>query len=304
MTAQTFGRFGNMNPPDKISKHPYLLAVNPFQIKGNLYFVGTAQNSCHLIDTGKGLILLDVPPIDLLPYVINNIWTLGFNPQDIRLIIVSHAHTDHYGSINAIRKITNASITISTIDAKDMQGKQDIYADFSQEFGPGNEEFVPDFTLEDHQVIKMGNTEIHCVLIPGHTLGTMAHFWKCFDNDKTYKVGIYGGAGFITLQDSMLTRFHFPQSLRDDFLASIDKVWNEPVDIMLGNHPFHNDTWKKRAAQLAGDEDAFVDPQEWHRFLTELRESCKYFLSLSAEEAADQMKESLFMEYSGKYLNL
>ncbi len=99
-------------------------------------------------------------------------------------------------------------------------------------------------------------------------------------------------------------RFHFPESLCDDFLASIDKVWDEPVDIMLGNHPFHNDTWKKRAAQIKGDEDAFVDPNEWHRYLSELKESCQYFLSLSTEEAAKQMIESRFMEYSGKYLNL
>jgi len=304
MTTQTLGRFGNMNPPANLAKHPYNLAVEPFNIKGNLYYIGAAQNSTHLIDTGNGLIILDVPPIEYLPYVVNNVWKLGFNPREIKLIIISHAHADHYASVNALKAITRAKVAISKVDADDMDSKPLIYEEHVKEFGAFNENFIPDFTLEDGQIIELGNTKIKCVLIPGHTLGVMAHFWECFDNDKTYKVGIYGGAGFITLQDSMLTRFHFPQSLRDDFLVSIDKVWNEPVDIMLGNHPFHNDTWKKRAAQLAGDEDAFVDPQEWHRFLTELRESCKYFLSLSAEEAADQMKESRFMEYSGKYLNL
>ena len=304
MMNNPLGRFGNMNPPDELNEHPYRLAIDPFCIKGNLYFVGTAQNSSHLIDTNDGLILLDVPSINLLPFVINNIWRLGFDPQNIKLIIISHAHTDHYGSVNAIRKITDAKVTISKVDADDMKTKPEIYKDFSREFGPDNEEFIPDFTLNDGQIIEMGNTQIKCVLIPGHTLGTMAHFWKCYDGDKTYNVGIYGGAGFITLQDSMLSRFHFPESLRDDFLASIDKVWDEPVDIMLGNHPFHNDTWKKRAAQIKGDEDAFVDPSEWHRYLSELKESCQYFLSLSTEEAAKQMIESRFMEYSGRYLNL
>lgn len=304
MQKKTFGRFGNMNPSKQLTDHPYKLAVDPFCIKGNLYFVGAAQNSCHLIDTGEGLVLLDVPPTEYLPFVINNIWKIEFNPEDIKLIVVSHAHTDHYGSINAIRTFTNAKVCISKVDAEDMAKKPLVYEQFDAEFGPYNESFTPDFTLEDGQIIEIGNTQIRCVLIPGHTLGTMAHFWDCHDGDKIYKVGIYGGAGFLTIQDSMLERFQFPTSLRDDFLASIDKVWDEPVDIMLGNHPFHNDTWKKRAAQLAGDEDAFVDPNEWHRYLTELRESCKYFLSLTPEEAAEQMKESRFMEYSGKYLGL
>lgn len=304
MNTQTLGRFGNMNPPNRLTMHPYTLATNPFRIKGNLYFVGAAQNSVHLIDTGNGLIIIDVPPTEFLPYVINNIWSLGFSPKDIKLIIISHAHADHYASVNAFRSITGAKVTISTVDANEMKTKPEVYEEHIKEFCPFNENFTPDFTLEDGQIIEMGNTKIRCVLIPGHTLGVMAHFWECYDGDKTYKVGIYGGAGFITLQDSMIKRFQFPATLKDDFLASIDKVWNEPVDIMLGNHPFHNDTWKKRAAQLAGDEDAFVDPNEWHRYLTELRESCKYFLSLTPEEAAEQMKESRFMEYSGKYLGL
>lgn len=304
MSTQTFGRFGNMNPPEYLTSHPYKLATDPFKIKGNLYFVGAAQNSTHLIDTGDGLIILDVPPIEYLSYIIDNIWRMGFDPKDIKLIIISHAHGDHYGSVNAMRKITGAQVAISKVDAEDMVSKPEIYEGHIKEFAPFNENFTPDLTLEDGQIIEMGNTKIRCVLTPGHTLGVMAHFWKCYDGDKTYNVGIYGGAGFITLQDSMLSRFHFPESLRDDFLASIDKVWDEPVDIMLGNHPFHNDTWKKRAAQIKGDEDAFVDPNEWHRYLSELKESCQYFLSLSTEEAAKQMIESRFMEYSGKYLNL
>ena len=46
----TFGRFGNMNPPAYLSERPYSLAVDPFRLMGNLYFVGTAQQSSHLID--------------------------------------------------------------------------------------------------------------------------------------------------------------------------------------------------------------------------------------------------------------
>ena len=39
--------------------HPWEGYVKPFQIFGNLYFVGTIPASTHLIDTGSGLIVID-----------------------------------------------------------------------------------------------------------------------------------------------------------------------------------------------------------------------------------------------------
>lgn len=302
MGSQTFGCFGNMMPPKELDQHPYLLNVEPFRIKGNLYFVGTATFSTHLIDTGDGLIILDVPPFQSFPYVLNNIWRLGFDPRDIKLIIISHGHVDHYGSANAMKHLTGATTALGKVDADDMAKQPEVYIEDLKMFGGLDEHFVPDITLEDGQVIEMGNTKIRCVWIPGHSLGAMAHFWECQDGDNTYKVGIYGGAGFVTLQDAMIKRFHYPENLADMFLESIDKVWDEHVDIMLGNHPFHSRTLKKRVEQLEGNADAFIDPGEWHRYLTELRDDCLYFLSLDDEGRMEEMKKNHFEEYSGQYL--
>ena len=41
--------------------------------------------------------------------------------------------------------------------------------------------------------------------------------------------------------------------MRDTFSRSIDKVWDEKVDVMLGNHPFHNDTYEKHERVLRGE---------------------------------------------------
>lgn len=291
-----------MNPPQEAIEHPYLLMVDPFKIKGNLYFVGTAQCSTHLIDTGDGLIIIDVPCIQDMPFMLNNIWRAGFDPHDIKLIIISHAHVDHYGSVNAMRRFTGAEVALSKVDAADMAKRADYFKGFVQKFGPNNENFVPDRVLEDGEIVEMGNTKIRCVLIPGHTRGTMAHFWDVEEGGKTYKVGIYGGAGFVTLTEEEIAANDLTMAIRDDFSHSIEKVWDEPVDIMLGNHPFHNDTWKKRLAQLEGAQDAFVDPVEWHRFLQELKDSYANFLSLDSEGVHREMGPSRFEEYTGRYL--
>ena len=88
----------------------------------------------------------------------------------------------------------------------------------------------------------------------------MSHFWTLQDGQDTIRVGIYGGAGFVSVSEAALRRNGMPLSLQQDFLTSIDKVWDEPVDLMLGNHPFHNDTYQKYARLCQGDKDAFLDP--------------------------------------------
>lgn len=300
---KTFGRFGNMNPPRELSEHPYRLAVEPFCIKGNTYFVGNAQSSTILIDSGAGLVLLDVPCEQELAFTVNNIWKAGFDPADVELIIVSHAHPDHYGSVEAMRVVCpNAEVALGHVDAEDMARRPGFFEEYVKEFGPYNENFIPDRTLEDGEVVELGDVRIACRNIPGHTIGAQAHFWETQADGRTYRFGIYGGAGFLTMQEALIKKNQWPMSIREDFAASIEKVWDERVDIMLGNHPFHSDTWKKRLAYLQGDKDAFVDPGEWHRFLTELREGYRFFLGLTPEQQSAQMMETRFECYTGQYL--
>ena len=89
-----FNRFGNMSPPEEIMRRSYLMAEDPFHMVGNVYFVGNTWCSSHLIDTGDGLILLDTPCLPELAYLLDGIWRLGFDPRQIKYIIVSHAHVD------------------------------------------------------------------------------------------------------------------------------------------------------------------------------------------------------------------
>ena len=43
----------------EIYTHPWKFATKPFRIAGNLYYVGNADVSAYLLDTGEGLILID-----------------------------------------------------------------------------------------------------------------------------------------------------------------------------------------------------------------------------------------------------
>lgn len=296
----SFNRFGNMSPPPELLRRSYLMYEEPFHIVGNVYFVGNTWCCSHLIDTGEGLILLDTPCLPELAYLLDGIWRLGFNPRDIKYILVSHAHMDHYGAVRALAHLTGAKTLLGEVDAEDMKNNPERFERMNHESGRFNECFVPDITLKDGDVLEMGNTKIRCVLTPGHTVGVMSHFWETEESGQMYRVGIYGGAGFVTLREVRLKECGLSMEMRKVFSESIDKVWDEKVDVMLGNHPFHNDTYDKHARVLNGEKDAFIDPGEWHRFLQELRDRYAEFLSLSEAEIDKMYEKSYFFMYRDK----
>lgn len=290
-------RFGNMFPEEDAIQKPYLIDTDPFRIAGNLYYVGNLWCSSHLIDTGDGLALLDVPTASGYPGLLYNIQKLGFRVEDVRWIIVSHAHTDHYGCVQALKHRTHATTYMGRVDTEDMLAHPKRTRELDAGLGAYNESFVPDILLEDGDVIEMGSVKMRCVLTPGHTVGVMSHFWEMDLDGRRIRVGIYGGAGFGSLTDEGLKKFSLPKTMQEAFLESIDKVWDEPVDLMLGNHPFHSDIYQKHVRQQMGEKEPFIDPTEWHRFLTELETGYRLFRSFTPEQTKEMFAASHLMEY-------
>lgn len=293
-----------MFPPKEAMERPYLIDRDPFQIIEGLYYVGNLWCASHLIDTGEGLILLDVPCASGYPGLLYNVQKLGFKVDDIKYIVVSHAHTDHYGCVNALVCRIHAKTFMGAVDARDMLNNPERTKKLDAGLGAYNESFVPDVMLEDGDVIQLGNTKMRCVLTPGHTVGVMSHFWDMEVDGKTVHVGIYGGAGYGSLSTKGLKRFGQPLSMQEAFLESIEKVWDEPVDLMLGNHPFHSDEYQKHARSLREGGNPFIDPTEWHRFLGELREGFQAFLTYTPEQMKELFGKSHLMEYYGETADL
>ena len=63
-------------------------AEEPFRVIGNIYYVG-GQYGSYLITTPEGHILHDTGTVDMHELIIANVEKLGFNVQDIRVMISS-----------------------------------------------------------------------------------------------------------------------------------------------------------------------------------------------------------------------
>lgn len=253
--------------------HPERFRVAPFRIFGNLYYIGDQKACPHLIDTGDGLILIDTGYGHELPYLLENIRTLGFHAEDVKIIIHSHGHYDHFGCTQAIKNISGATVYMSRVDT-DLIREMPERALVHHSCVPGAQMVWPDKVIDDGDHIKLGNTDIQCVLSPGHTFGTLSFFFDVSDGITTHRVGYLGGAGFLTMYKTYCSWYHLPQTKCAAMKETIQKLWNEKVDITLGNHPAQNDTLGKRQWMLEHPgTNPFINPDCWHIFLSKLEEN-------------------------------
>lgn len=254
-------RYGELYEKRKeLRASPWLGKMKPFKILGNIYFVGTYQASCHLIDTGEGLIMID-PGYSATAYlVIDSIYQLGFNPRDIKYIINTHWHGDHTEATKAFAFLTGA---------KTLLGYDDVQK--AEKF------FTPDIIINDGDILTLGNTAIRFIHTPGHTKGTISFFFDTVDNGRTYRVGSFGGAGLNTLVKG---KFDF-EGCREAYLNSLARLKKEKVDVFLGNHTWNNDTYGKSLKLLKGKGNEFIDDTLWYSFLESYE---KQLLKIMAED--------------------
>lgn len=220
--------------------------MEPFRIIGNVYFVGTFQSSCHLIDTGEGLVLIDSGYANALYLVIRSIYELGFDPKNIKYIIHTHWHGDHTEATAALVDLSGAKTLIGRSDAENVKRY-----------------FEPDILIDDADTLSLGNTTISFMDTPGHTKGTVSLFFDTEDDGKTYRVGMFGGAGANTLAQGC---FDY-DDCRADYRDSLHKLQKEQVDVFIGNHVWNNDTAVKGELLLKTGVNKFIDKDIWHEFL-------------------------------------
>ena len=242
--------------------------VHPFRMFGNLYYVGETWVCIHLVDTGDGLLLIDAGNYNTSGLLVNAIWEAGFKPSDVRWILLPHGHVDHIGNAELFRNLFGSRLYLGEPDAK--MFAENPARSFLQDNPNVTESlFEPDVIIHDGEVLTFGATTIEFVLVPGHTAGCIACFFEVSDGQETKRAGFYGGFGFNTLAKSYLQDIgDGGYEMRKVYLASLDKVIDQPVDIFLGNHAVNNKIIEKRNYQIEHPgSNPYIDPKEWRSYL-------------------------------------
>lgn len=258
-------KISSINIIDSTCNRPWEVAVKPFRVSDQIYYVGNAWVGAYLIDTTEGLILLDTTTAETAYLLIDSIYQLGYDPRDIKLILVSHAHIDHDGAASLIQGLSGAPIYLSAEDDAFRFTEASKCVGLNFDFKPYPYEVQAYYS--DDAPIVLGNVEIRTKLTPGHTPGTTSFFIKAPDKDGNMIVSaMHGGVGVLTMSDEIFRQSGLSPELRRQFIRDCKTLEQEHVDICLPSHPAHapffvhcSESWENG--------NPFIDQCAWVNFL-------------------------------------
>jgi metallo-beta-lactamase class B len=137
-----------------------------------------------LIATSQGLIWLDTGTREMLPTVQSSIVKLGFQLQDVKILLTSHAHRDHVEGHTAMKHATGAQVMAIAEEAPALSSGKDL----SAVADIGREPVAIDRELHDGDGVVLGDVTMHAVLTAGHTPGCTTWTTTARDGGRSYSV--------------------------------------------------------------------------------------------------------------------
>lgn len=160
--------------------------------------------------------------------------SLGLDPAEIKYILISHGHGDHYGGAKWLAETYGAKVVASEIDWDVMSKPRPVPAGGAT----GRPAPTPpsrDVVATDGEVLTLGDTSITMVLTPGHTPGTLSFILPVFHRGQRHMLVMWGGTNIPAnpeAQRQYLAAF-------DHFATFTSRLG---VDVELSNHPFVDDS--------------------------------------------------------------
>lgn len=242
--------------------------VEPFKIIGNIYYVGASDVTSFLITSPQGHILIDSGFAETVPQIKANVAKLGFKMEDIKILLVNHAHYDHCAGLAEIKKLTGARLFASPADAKVLEdgGASDFRFGGDPAFA-----FAPvkaDEILKDGQEIRLGGTTLKTYFTPGHTKGATSWTTDADEAGKKYKVVF--ASSVTTLDYTFVDNAKYPQ-IAEDFARTYATLKSIRADVFLASHGQFFDLLGKAQKLRAGAKvNPFIDPQGYRQFVNRM----------------------------------
>jgi metallo-beta-lactamase class B len=209
----------------------------PARIFGNSYLVGFAGISVVLIDTGRGLILVDGALPQAAPAILANVARLGFRPRDIKYILSSEPHFDHAGGLAALARDTGATVVASARGAQGLRtgrlAADDPQRDLDHRFPPVTTAVR---VVRDGERLRLGNAVITARATPGHTMGSMSWSWRSCEQRSCRSIVFASSLNPVSADGYRYTAASSAALLKG-FGRSHAAMSSMPCDILVTAHP-------------------------------------------------------------------
>ena len=162
------------------------------QIRIKSMILGMVRTNCYIVyreNENPHCIVID--PGDRGDYIYES---LSENKFSIDLILLTHAHFDHIGGANTLRKLSGAPIYCYSAEKALCE---DAAVNCSSEYGEPVT-VVPDAYLDDLQMIESAGMKCQLFATPGHTVGSCCYY---FEEDQVLISGDTLFAGSVGRSD-------------------------------------------------------------------------------------------------------
>jgi len=149
---------------------------DPFRVCDRVYMVGSSDISggmdccVYLVDAGE-LVLVDTGAGRSTDRLIDNIQALGFMPEQLTTLIITHAHIDHIGSAADLRDRFNLRVIAHEKDAAAIESGKKVGAEhYGVRYRPCT---VDEKLTGQTNELEIGSVKFDFMHVPGHTPGSM-----------------------------------------------------------------------------------------------------------------------------------
>ncbi len=267
-----------------------------------------ATINIYLIRSQEGFLLLDcgLKTKACREALSSALESLGVGWRDVRHLVITHLHPDHFGLAAEVRRLSGAAVLIHPAEAahisprymendffsghSDWLAANGVPASETEEIAQasrGIEEFIemvePDGTIEDGDRLPVEGGELEVIVAPGHSPGLLTFYFA--------PRGLYFSSDHMVekITPNIGLHTHSTENPLGDYLASLDRVRDREIDLVLPSHghPFrghrewiaateqhHHDRCERMRAAVAGTPRTAYEVvnAEWGSHLSPLNE--------------------------------
>jgi len=270
--------------------------VKPFRIVGNIYYLGRRNYTSFLIATPAGNIILDTEGDEYVPEIQKNIEALGFHIKDVKILLQTHAHSDHVGGLASLKALTGAKVAVMAQDSealaagREAPGTEDLEdkepakipvmaPDASVLEDGGKSDFRSDGRLlwkpvhadrilHDGDNVTLGGVTMVAHLTAGHTKGCTTWTTVTEDNGHKYNV-VFVCSNRMNDGVPLLGNRKYP-NIAEDFARGFKTLKSLPCDVFLASHAYmFNLEEKQKRLEQGASPNPFIDPQGYREYIAD-----------------------------------
>lgn len=225
----------------------------PFRIHANSFYVGTCGIAAILVTAPQGHVLIDSGTEAGSETVLANVARLGFDPQDIAVLLSSHEHFDHVGGAALIQRKTGAKLYASApaaaVLASGRASGDDPQAGMHDPMAPASVHRI----LAPGETVEVGPLRLTMIATPGHTPGAVSWQWQSCDGADCRSIVYADSLSPVSADDY---RFSDHAAYLAAYRAGLDDLAALDCDILLTPHPSASQMRERLAAGDLADANA------------------------------------------------